>query len=438
MDQFRVPGSGFHVPVLSSGSEFEVHGSQFREGVALGTQNQAPRTFNQNVNTNLEHGTRNWEPTRRVLIVGVSTRAAAESAARAGFDVIALDGYADLDQHPSVRALSLPRDFGKAFSAEAIAAVASRLSGDAIVYLSNLENHPKIVDALSSGRMLWGNASDVLRRVRDPQALAHAFVARGIGAPRVVTSGQNVEQHHDVERWLIKPRASGGGHGVRPWSAKEPLMRGQYLQEFVDGIAGSVVFVAANGGGVALGTSRQLVGESVFGASGFCFCGNIVIPRVSEHVADALRALVDAVCETFRLAGVGSIDFVRTDRDLRPVEVNPRWSASMELVEGAYGISLFAIHADACARAVLPQFDLTRQPLTGSARGKAIVFARHDVVAPDTRRWLDDPTVRDVPHPGERILAGQPICTVFAEGSDDAACHAKLIERAERIYAELV
>jgi predicted ATP-grasp superfamily ATP-dependent carboligase len=87
---------------------------------------------------------------------------------------------------------------------------------------------------------------------------------------------------------------------------------------------------------------------------------------------------------------------------------------------------------------VLPQFDLTQQPLTGSARGKAIVFARQDVVAPDTRRWLDDPTVRDVPHPGERILAGQPICTVFAEGSDDAACHAKLIERAERIYAELV
>jgi predicted ATP-grasp superfamily ATP-dependent carboligase len=134
---------------------------------------------------------------------------------------------------------------------------------------------------------------------------------------------------------------------------------------------------------------------------------------------------------------VGSIDFVRTDADLRPVEVNPRWSASMELVEGAYGVSLFAIHADACARAVLPQFDLTQQPLAGAARGKAIVFARQDVVPRDTRNWLDDPSVRDVPHPGDRILAGQPICTVFAEGSDVAACHAKLVERAEKIYGAL-
>jgi len=110
----------------------------------------------------------------------------------------------------------------------------------------------------------------------------------------------------------------------------------------------------------------------------------------------------------------------------------------MELVEGAYGVSLFAIHADACARAVLPHFDLTQQPLAGAARGKAIVFARQDVVPRDTRKWLDDPSVRDVPHPGDRILAGQPICTVFAEGSDVAACHAKLVERAEKIYGALI
>src|SRR4029434_7353442 len=108
----------------------------------------------------------------RVLIVGVSTRAAADSAARAGFEVIALDAYADLDQHPSVRALSLPRDYGTAFSPEALVDAARELPGDALVYLSSLENHPKAVDALTMGRMLWGNRSDVLRRVRDPGALA--------------------------------------------------------------------------------------------------------------------------------------------------------------------------------------------------------------------------------------------------------------------------
>lgn len=373
----------------------------------------------------------------QVLIVGVSTRAAAESAARAGFNVIALDAYADLDQHRSVRALSLPGHFGKAFSSESIASVATELSSDAIVYLSNLENHPKVVDVLATGRALWGNGSEVLRRVRDPQLLAHAFVERGIPAPRVLTSGENTKQHSDVARWLIKPRMSGGGHGVRTWSANESVTRGHYLQEFVDGVPGSVVFVAAAGRGVALGTSRQLVGESVFGASGFRYCGNILLPHVSEGVAGVLSALVDAVTGAFPLVGVGSIDFVTTDRRLHPVEVNPRWSASMELVERAHGISMFGLHADACARGMLPRFVLRQSPIASGAYGKAIVFAHHDVVVPDTSKWLDDPTVRDVPRPGNHIMAGQPICTVFAVGSDDATCHAMLIERAERIYAEL-
>src|SRR6187401_1400873 len=123
------------------------------------------------MNTNLEPGTRNREPKHRepahrepklVLIVGVSTRAAADSAARAGFDVIALDAYADLDQHPSVRALSLPRDFGTTFSPEAVVNVARELAGDAVVYLSSLENHPRAVAALTRERALWGNRSDVL------------------------------------------------------------------------------------------------------------------------------------------------------------------------------------------------------------------------------------------------------------------------------------
>jgi len=40
------------------------------------------------------------------LICGTSTRAAAASAARAGFRVIAFDAFADRDQHPSVDALA--------------------------------------------------------------------------------------------------------------------------------------------------------------------------------------------------------------------------------------------------------------------------------------------------------------------------------------------
>jgi predicted ATP-grasp superfamily ATP-dependent carboligase len=85
----------------------------------------------------------------------------------------------------------------------------------------------------------------------------------------------------------------------------------------------------------------------------------------------------------------------------------------------------------------LPGFDLERARRQTRAYGKAIVFARRDVVCGDTRAWLEDPTVRDVPHPGERIAAGRPVCTVFADANHSSACHDALVRRAMSIYQTL-
>jgi predicted ATP-grasp superfamily ATP-dependent carboligase len=109
----------------------------------------------------------------------------------------------------------------------------------------------------------------------------------------------------------------------------------------------------------------------------------------------------------------------------------------MELAERAFGVSIFAAHADACSRGLVPAFDLQHARQQTRAFGKAIVFARRDIVCGDTRPWLDDPTVRDVPHPGERIAAGRPVCTVLAEADDSTSCHDALVRRAMVIYQTL-
>jgi predicted ATP-grasp superfamily ATP-dependent carboligase len=109
----------------------------------------------------------------------------------------------------------------------------------------------------------------------------------------------------------------------------------------------------------------------------------------------------------------------------------------MELVERAYGLSMFGIHAAACAARTLPEFDVAQARRLGRTAGKAVVFARSDVRVGDTEPWLDDLSVRDVPRPGERIAAGHPVCTVLAHGRDSAACYRALVERAARIYAAL-
>jgi len=111
------------------------------------------------------------------------------------------------------------------------------------------------------------------------------------------------------------------------------------------------------------------------------------------------------------------------------IEVNPRWTAAVELAERAWETSLFTTHVAACeGRLEAPQ----RSPV-GGVFGKAVVFASVDGTAPDTDAWLADPDVRDVPSAGSTLPRGEPICTVFAHAHDAAQCHAALEERAARI-----
>jgi uncharacterized protein len=394
-----------------------------------------------------------------VLIAGVSARAAAESAARAGFGVTAIDAFADSDQHPAVRALSLPGTF----TARAAAEIVRNISCDAVAYLANFENHPEAVRTLAANRTLWGNPPDVLKRARDPILVAHTLWKNGLAAPAscvepilnrpYAKTPEPTRLTPDLtnRRWLLKPLASGGGHQVRLWHPGDAVPRGCYLQELMDGTAGSVVFAAARGRAVPLGVFRQLIGDGAFGSSGFRYCGNILAAAGDvqfgrdEAVIDAACALARRVAVEFGLVGVNGIDFVACDGIPYAVEINPRWCASMELLERAYGLTVFAIHASACDAGMLPDFDLAQARLgSRGAFGKAVVFARQDVTAGDTCAWsrrspIDpDADIRDIPHPGAPIRAGRPVCTVCAEGPDAAACYSALVAQAKRVYADLI
>ena len=373
----------------------------------------------------------------RVLIAGVSTRAAAESAAKAGFEVTALDAYGDLDQHPSVRSLSLPRDVGQGFTASAAASAAREIACDAVAYLSPFENHPRAVKSLTASRVLWGNPPDVLRLVRDPFLLAGSLRRRGFSTP--IT---RVDVTTEASEWVVKPFHSGGGRGVQRSRPGTRVPLGCYVQECIDGTSASIVFVAAAGRSVPLGVSRQLVGDASFGASDYQYCGNVIVSAgdtaLTDEVVEAATRLAAHVAETFGLVGLNGIDFIVRDGVPYPIEVNPRWCSSMELVERLYGVSVFGMHAAACVGGVMPAFELARARAARRALGKAIVFAREDIVMGDTRPWLEDDTIRDVPKRGEHIGAGQPICTVFAAGANAGECYEALERRAARMYETLI
>ena len=101
------------------------------------------------------------------------------------------------------------------------------------------------------------------------------------------------------------------------------------------------------------------------------------------------------------------------------------------MIEAAYGVG---VSRRTCGRA--PASCRGSRPSGAGAAGKAVLFATEDVVIGDSVRWLER-GVRDVPHPGERIAAGHPICTLVASPRRRRSALDALEEQAARLRAEL-
>jgi predicted ATP-grasp superfamily ATP-dependent carboligase len=330
-------------------------------------------------------------------------------------DMIAFDLFGDLDLH-AARVV-------KRGSLTALVDAAMREAPGAVVYGASFENHPALVERLAERHALLGNPSDTLRAVRDPVRLGAAL--GDLPYPRTSTTLPS------SGRWLRKPLRGGGGIRVREWRGGA-LPAGTFLQERIEGIACSAAAVGDGKDAVVLGLTEQLVGEGAFGVRGHRWCGNLVPPRIrAGELPEQARAICSCLAGAFALRGLFGVDFMWDGERAWTVEVNPRPTASLETIAAAHGVDVFDAHLRACA-GELPGSEAERL----GAAGKAVLFATEDVVVGDSVRWLER-GVRDVPHPGERIAAGRPICTVAttAETPEDAL--AGLEEQAAWLRAEL-
>lgn len=356
-----------------------------------------------------------------ILLAGITARMLADLALAAGYQVVALDYFGDADLQARCTNVSLRHDYQAAYTPAALVDAAGDLQADAVVYGASLENHEDQVSRLAHQRCLLGNTPSTLRRVREPGQLAQAVQAAGFAFPRTLSMPTTpTEAQHG---WLWKPLRSGGGHGVKVWRGGALPDQG-VLQERVPGVVCSAAFVANGHQAVVLGLTEQLVGQRAFGASGFRYCGNLVLPRLPSADLHAMlaqvRVLVSHLTATFDLRGLNGLDFVWHAGRIWTLEINPRPTAALELLDHVYGMRVFDLHVRAFD-GMLPAFDLEQVMWSQPAAGKAVWFAPHDLVVGDTRDWRER-GLRDIPHSGEQIERGHPVCTILATGDTPDDC----------------
>jgi uncharacterized protein len=350
----------------------------------------------------------------------------ADLAVRDGQRVVAFDLFGDLDLRRSASRVVTPSELGGGrLSTLVDAAAMEEASG--VVYGASFENHHALVARLAERHALLGNAPATLRAVRNPARVGAALRDAGVPYPRTFLTAPPEQSR----RWLRKPLRGGGGTRVHEWRGGA-LPAQTFVQERIDGLACSAAAVGDGVDAVVLGLTEQLVGQRAFGVGGYRWCGNIVPPRLPAGERDVLldqaRAICSCLAGAFALRGLFGVDFVWDGERAWTVEVNPRPTASLEAIRG---VNAFGAHLQACA-GKLPRVDVAHS----GAAAKAVLFATDAVAVGDSERWLER-GVRDVPHPGERIAAGRPICTVVAEAATPGEALAQLEDQAARLRAEL-
>lgn len=363
----------------------------------------------------------------QILIVGASARAAAFSALRAGWHPICSDLFADRDLAaacPATRIAPGRYPDGLADFADAIDPTIPCL------YTGALENHPAVVDRIAASRPLWGNPGPVLHAVRDPIAVATALKQAGLphAEARLNPIGLPIDGS-----WLRKPLRSAGGRGIRPFRG-EPDEGGRpaYYQERLAGPSFAALYVGSNGGAQLVGLSRQWVGRP---GSPFAYRGSLGGLSPGDREAGRLAALGECLAVRFGLLGLFGVDLVRTGVGFVPVEINPRYTASAEVIELANGVPLLLEHRRAFDPAV-PKTNEDRALGGPRFAGKVILFAPRSGrlggrFAPRPRRsgTFDPLAVADVPATDELFEPGDPVLTVLARGSTPRSCRARLRRR---------
>jgi predicted ATP-grasp superfamily ATP-dependent carboligase len=376
----------------------------------------------------------------RTLLIGLSTRALGESATLGGESVFSLDYFGDNDQKTLVENYSLNRDYRLPYSVENLVRTSTDLEFDAVVYTSTFENHPKAVAMLSERANILGNSPEVLTQVRDWFVLREFCHENSISHPQTLLAGEEKLASPKIN-WLCKPAHGGGGSGIRPWN-HGPIKKDEILQACLNGLPASAAFVADGKSGVVIGLTLQLIGSDKLGRGGYSWCGNILPLPIDDdqrlNLLEALERIVSHLVRCFGLKGIGGIDFIaikRADGSLKPflIEINPRYTASMELVEWAYRLNIYSLHIEAF-NGCLPQFCLNEH-MNSPYFGKGIVFAYQPIIIGNTEEWAARGW-KDIPYPGEMVKAGHPVCTVLAKGNTYNECLEKLYRNATIVRHE--
>ncbi|MBN1432842.1 MAG: ATP-grasp domain-containing protein [Methanomicrobiaceae archaeon] len=335
----------------------------------------------------------------RVLVAGFATRHVACSAKRAGYEVHAIDAFCDQDLTWNTKSC---RTFEELDSLPGIINDSCKeIRPDILVVTSGAED-------ISVSKKISGSSRKKAGEFTDKKKIQNFFEENSINVPSILPDNQYPA--------MLKPCRGAGGwrNTIVNSKVEEDEFRSLWpdtpyvRQEFIEGIPCSVSCIASAGRAKAIAANLQYLrggaGEKAFGFAG------AATPFPSEYKDELMRE-AERIAALSGCTGSIGIDFILSDKGIYAIEINPRFQATLDIIEMSTGFNIFEAHINAC-RGILPELSPKHKKFVA----RKVIFAKRDLkVSDDMKKFY--PKVADIPWKEDEIEEGGAIMSVYGEGS---------------------
>lgn len=360
-----------------------------------------------------------------MLIAAISSRPFVKAAVTAGYAVVALDVFADVDTQRFAEQVYKIDYANNGFDAKHFEATLDQIDTSdmqGFAYGSGFEAQPDLLECIAKRLPLIGNAPEVVRKLKNAPYFFGVLDSLAIPHPKVSFS-----LLANAEGWICKEEGGSGGAHVLNAVTNQDLPKGQYFQRVIDGTPISMLF-AANGMEIkVIGFNQQWVApiaDKPYRYGGIV--GNANLPLA---IKQSLQETAKKITLAFGLRGLNSLDVIWQGDQYWVLEINPRLSSTLDLYQSKES-DLFDLHVQAVSG------DLSRFPVIPSrSKARNVLYALQDVVIPEDLVWPD--WVADIPMALTAIPQHQPICTVLADADAAIDAQALVVERLDQLSALL-
>lgn len=367
----------------------------------------------------------------KIIIAAIASSAYVKAAVAAGFEVVAIDVFLDVDtQRLATHCYQITLN-GNQLDANQLINVLDSMdlqSFAGFCYGAGFEQIPALLSQINERITVLGNTAKVVEQCKTVDYFFNMCDSLSVPHPPI-----KIKRPLHSHGWIQKEiGGSGGGHIQQFYDIEDAEKDNVYYQQFQTGRSISCLFLASDNAVQVIGFSEQWLAEQ--SVAPFSYGGAVSHAKISEQVKVRLTEYVGKLSQSLGLLGLNSCDAICDGDNVYVLEINPRLSATIDLYAHE-SHDLLAMHVAACQHDLdvnLMQLNKKRE----TSHAHQVIYAKQDVSVKSDMNW---PTwVCDIPRAGSYFMMGSPLCTVVAEAETPLLAKSLVHERATELYSYLL